>query len=87
VAAHVVEEDFDLLMIYYSGHGNEEEGAWKVAYLQETLEMEPYSVYLKDILKVIKYSGFKKDLVITSDSCYSGRFAYKAKELWESGEA
>ena len=38
---------------------------------------------IDDIVKVVNKSGYKRNIEITVDSCYSGKMCFKAKELCE----
>ena len=77
-------------MIFYTAHGTNSkgfEGAWITYFNEVSPELGDSYVTLEEILEVIKQSGFKNFLCITSDSCFSGLLAKKAQTLWNSGVA
>ena len=41
-----------------------------------------YQISLDDVLKEVSLVGYKNNLLIINDGCYSGCWSYKAKELW-----
>ena len=43
-------------------------------------------VTMKEILNIVKESKFNKELEITTDSCFSGKLCYEAKEWWEENK-
>ena len=73
------------LTLYYSGHGRKGDGAWKTT-KEGSLEMhfdaEEIYIELHEILNAIIASGYKNNLEITSDSCYSGELCLIAQKLW-----
>lgn len=77
-------DNIDKILIYYSGHGKEEDGSW-VTYTNKTegLDMEEYCIKIEEVLDTIKKCGFNNHLEITSDACYSGKSCYNAKVWWE----
>ena len=63
----------------YSGHGNEGNGAWEVTCKETTLDFDKFNITLDEVLDVFVESGYKGNIVISSDSCYSGWLCYIAK--------
>lgn len=71
------------MLLYFCGHGHEDYGGW-VAGNSSGLEPRLQFVRIIDILDTIKNHHIDNISVeITSESCYSGKQVYKAKEWWE----
>lgn len=71
--------------MYYSGHGDEKTGGWIVQLENDktSLNIEDCRIQIDDVLKIINESGFKGNVEISSDSCYSGKLCFSAKKFWE----
>ena len=83
-AAHAMNASSFLL--YYSGHGNKQGGAWKCSVKDNGIafDRDEYLIEIEEVIQCIVKSGFNQSVEITSDSCYSGQLCYKAQELWMS---
>ena len=78
-AEKAVAKNTTTLSIYYSGHGREEDGAWKTSKKGGLgFDKSEYFIELHDIINAITKSGYEQNLEITSDSCYSGKLCFKA---------
>ena len=81
-------ENYDSVLIYYTGHGESEFGGW-VTYSGEDnsgsgdLSVDGCRIKITEVLDKIKEIGYNKNLEITTDACFSGKGAYLAKEWWE----
>jgi len=47
------------------------------------MDMDDVLIKISEVLTIIHESGFKGMVEISSDSCYSGKLAFAAKEFWE----
>ena len=80
----------DLLLFYYSGHGDYKDGkSYLVAHDGEHLALKDTAVSISRVIEIIKQANARKKVLII-DSCYSGvDIGGKAakgipKEFWES---
>ena len=83
-AINAVKNDASSFLVYYSGHGNKEGGAWKCSVKEQTIAFDKheYLVQIEEVIDLILKSGFNKSVEITSDSCYSGQLAYTTQKMW-----
>ena len=63
-------------MIYYTGHGCENNGNWVCTKERDHDEEEKNDISLEEVLGIIERTGYKKRLTIICDCCFSGNWAY-----------
>jgi hypothetical protein len=64
--------------LYYSGSGDINYGGWIVHLDKPSLDISDSCVHIDEVLDIIEESGFKGNVLITSDSCYSGQTCFLA---------
>ena len=81
-----VELETTTFVILYSGHGSYNEnykGAWRCSKNGNVIEKpEDLLIQIHEVINKIVESGYKENLEITSDSCYSGHLCLEAQKLW-----
>jgi hypothetical protein len=75
-------QNADTFMINYTGHGDPETGGWAVSLLEESHDAIMGTILMDDILDIITKSEFKGSMEICSDSPYSGKLCYAAKDYF-----
>ena len=68
------------MFIYYTGHGCKGTGNWvttKPAGKKITKPSE-WNITIEEVFELIKKAGFKQNLIIVTDCCYSGNWPYRA---------
>ena len=73
-------------LIYYSGHGDIETGGWICHLDKACIDIEESYVTLEEVLAIFYKWKFEGNLEITSDSCYAGKIAFRAKKYWEDNK-
>ena len=83
-AKKAVEIGVTNLIIYYSGHGNQDNGAWKCSIKKGTIHFDKseYLVEFHEIIEAICRTEYKNAVELTSDSCYSGKLCVAASKLY-----
>ena len=72
-------------MIYYSGHGTIDNGAWNMTDQKEaSINLDSTLVSIVDIIKTINESDYKMTVEIEMDSCFGGKMCHRAKEYYEN---
>ena len=67
-----INNDNDVLLIYYSGHGSKNNGGWIISLEDPSIEFDASLVAIYEVLDKIAGLNFAGKVEITSDSCYSG---------------
>ena len=77
IAGHtkkVISEGANNFVIYYSGHGNKNNGAWMCkAEKGEGFDREEYMIELHEVINTVHANGYRALLEVISDSCHSGK--------------
>ena len=83
-AKRAVEIKTTTFTIVYSGHGSQEDGAWKCSMPDGKLGFDriEYMVSLPEVINKVVESGYTGNVEMTSDSCYSGLLCIEAQKLW-----
>ena len=79
-----MKEGADVFMLYYSGHGDLDTGGWICSLEEMCIDIEDAYVTIEEVLDIFQRHKFDGMLEVTSDSCYSGKIAFRAKAYWET---
>lgn len=77
-----IDQNADTFMINYTGHGDPNTGGWVVNMLEESQDALSGTVTIDDVLDIFTKSDFKGSMEISSDSPYSGRLCFAAKDYF-----
>ena len=83
-----VRNNAEALFIYYTGHGCKNTGNWVTAKPpnKKIFKQSEWNIKLVEVFEKIKLSGFKNNVIIVTDCCYSGQWCYDADALMSDKE-